>query len=177
MAELAIDEVNEGLYKLKELFVEYDAEDQFDDDELVQRLTEFREGLREKYEVGLTLKETLEQAVADEDYELAALVTRELESFVENLEKIKLRDGIRNILSISKLGNQYMQANQPWVLVKGSSEEKLRAGTVVGLAANIACLLSVMIQPYMPETSKTVQDQLQAPSTCNILTPRFYCKL
>jgi hypothetical protein len=71
-AELAIEEVNLGMEKLYELFVEYDAEEQFEEDELVQRLTEFREGLREKYDVGLTLKERLQQAVADEEYELAA---------------------------------------------------------------------------------------------------------
>ena len=71
-AELAIEEVNQGLGKLHELFVEYDAEDQFDDDELVQRLIEFREGLREKYEVGQTLTEQLEQAIEQENYELAA---------------------------------------------------------------------------------------------------------
>ena len=78
MADLAIEEVNEGLIKLKELFVEYDAEDQFDDDEFVQRLTEFREGLREKYDVGMTLQEQLDLAVADEDYELAAQLRDQL---------------------------------------------------------------------------------------------------
>lgn len=36
----------------------------------------------------------------------------------------RLRDGIRNILSISRLGNQYIQANKPWVLVKGTPQEK-----------------------------------------------------
>lgn len=36
----------------------------------------------------------------------------------------RLRDSIRNILSISRLGNQYMQANKPWVLVKGSESDK-----------------------------------------------------
>lgn len=71
-AELAIEEVNIGMEKLRELFIEYDAEEQFEDDELVQRLTEFREGLREKYDVGLTLRERLENAINDEAYELAA---------------------------------------------------------------------------------------------------------
>ncbi len=78
MAELAIEEVNVGLEKLRGLFVEYDAEEQFDEDELVQRLTEFREGLREKYSVGLTLNERLEKAVEDEDYEMAAKLRDEL---------------------------------------------------------------------------------------------------
>ena len=118
-----------------------------------------------------------EMSFTEQDHELAALVTRELVAYIDNLEKIKLRDGIRNILSISKLGNQYMQANKPWVLIKGSPEDKQRAGTVVGLAANLACLLSVMIQPYMPATSKTLQDQLKAPSSCNTLKPQFLCYL
>ncbi len=71
-AESAIEEVNSGLDRLLELFVEYEAEEQFEDDELVQRLTEFRDGLREKYEVGMTLNERLNQAIENEDYELAA---------------------------------------------------------------------------------------------------------
>ena len=77
-AELAIEEVNEGLIQLKTLFVEYDAEEQFDEDELVQRLTEFREGLREKYDVGMTLNEQLDEAVENEDYELAAAIRDKL---------------------------------------------------------------------------------------------------
>ena len=77
-AEYAIEEVNEGLIHLKTLFVEYDAEEQFEEDELVQRLTEFREGLREKYDVGMTLNEQLESAVLNEDYELAASLRDQL---------------------------------------------------------------------------------------------------
>ena len=77
-AEYAIEEVNSGLIHLKSLFVEYDAEEQFEEDELVQRLTEFREGLREKYDVGMTLNEQLESAVLNEDYELAASLRDQL---------------------------------------------------------------------------------------------------
>ncbi len=71
-AELAIEEVNSGLERMQDLFIEYDAEEQFEEDELVQRLIEFREGLRTKYKVDSTLDERLAKAVADEDYELAA---------------------------------------------------------------------------------------------------------
>lgn len=59
-----------------------------------------------------------------DDYTLLALCTREYKGYVASLEKTKLRDGIRHILSISRHGNQYMQSNQPWVLLKGSDEEK-----------------------------------------------------
>ena len=71
-AELAIEEVNKGLEKLKQLFEDYDAEEQFEEDELIQRLVEFKNSLKEKYEIGQTLAEQLSQAIEKEDYESAA---------------------------------------------------------------------------------------------------------
>jgi hypothetical protein len=71
-AENAIEEVNSGLDRLYELFIEYEAEEQFEQDELVQRLIEFRESLREKHAISRTLAEQLSDAIAAEDYELAA---------------------------------------------------------------------------------------------------------
>ncbi len=68
----AIQEVNDGLERLRHLFEEYEAEEQFEEDELVVRLIEFREGVRERYGIGLTLTEQLEKAIEDEDYEKAA---------------------------------------------------------------------------------------------------------
>ncbi len=70
--ELAIEEVNRGLNVLRDLFAAYEAEDQFEQDELVQRLDEFRENLRHRYEVGKTLTEQLAEAISAEQYELAA---------------------------------------------------------------------------------------------------------
>jgi hypothetical protein len=70
--ELAIAEINRGLEAFRELFARYDAEDQFESDELVRRLREMREGVRSRYEVGHTLDEQLAEAVKHENYELAA---------------------------------------------------------------------------------------------------------
>ena len=36
----------------------------------------------------------------------------------------RLRDGLRDVLNISKLGNQYLQANKPWALVKEGPAER-----------------------------------------------------
>ena len=76
--EAAINEINQGLNRLKELFSQYDAEEHFDEDELVVRLVELRESLREQHEVGRTLHERLADAVAAEHYELAAELRDEL---------------------------------------------------------------------------------------------------
>ncbi|XP_062603624.1 methionine--tRNA ligase, cytoplasmic-like isoform X3 [Saccostrea cucullata] len=121
--------------------------------------------------------EIQEMNLTEEDFHLLALVNRELQTYIDNMEQIKLRDSIRNILSISRLGNQYMQANKPWVLVKGSQTDKTRAGTVVSLSANLATLLSVLVQPYMPRVSATIQDQLKTPDECNVIHRVFVCHL
>ena len=79
----------------------------------------------------------------EEDKKVLAKINRELKQYAENLERIRfflflnlnfklklirflvrLRDGIKNILNISRVGNQYLQARQPWVLLKGTEEEK-----------------------------------------------------
>jgi len=76
--EAAVHAINVGLEQLRELFVEHDAEELFEDNELIVRLTELRESLRNDYHVGRTLEERLQDAVADERYELAAQLRDEL---------------------------------------------------------------------------------------------------
>ena len=70
--ELAIAEVNKGLEAFHDLFLQYDAEDQFENDELVVRLRDMRESVRKRFEIGDTLDEQLAEAVKSENYELAA---------------------------------------------------------------------------------------------------------
>ena len=76
--EAAIHEINLGLERLRELFSRHEAEELFDDDDLVVRLTELRESLRDHYHIGRTLHEQLQDAVAREQYELAAQLRDEL---------------------------------------------------------------------------------------------------
>lgn len=118
-----------------------------------------------------------ELQLEEQERQLVAQIARELRGYLALLEAATLRDAIRHILNISRRGNQYMQANQPWVLVKGSEAEKRRAGTVISLCVNISCLLSVMLQPYMPHTSETIQRQLAAPADVNVLSGEFVCAL
>ncbi|CAK8691401.1 unnamed protein product [Clavelina lepadiformis] len=117
--------------------------------------------------------------ITDTDLQLMALVNREVKGYISDMVKVKLRDNLKRILNISRLGNQYLQENQPWKLIKGSESDKVRAATVTGVAANLSCLLSVLIQPYMPHTSSKIQQQLNAPDSVNILADdaAFVCTL
>ncbi|XP_069704036.1 methionine--tRNA ligase, cytoplasmic isoform X2 [Periplaneta americana] len=108
-----------------------------------------------------------------QEWTLLALITRELKAYIAALESAKLRDGIRHILNISRHGNQYMQSQQPWVLLKGNDAERSRSSTVIGTCCNIACLLAILLKPYMPVTSDILREQLQAPSDVWVIIPEF----
>jgi hypothetical protein len=77
-AEKAIGEIDTGLEQMREVFVEHEAEDEFEEDEMVQQLRKLRDSLREEYEVGPSLQERLAEAVRSEQYELAAMLRDEL---------------------------------------------------------------------------------------------------
>jgi hypothetical protein len=76
--EDALAELNRGLQRFRDLFAEYEAEEQFEDDDLVQRLIELRDTLREQYDLKPSLSEQLADAVKHEQYELAAKLRDEL---------------------------------------------------------------------------------------------------
>lgn len=76
--EEAVHEMNVGLEKMRSLFELHDAEEQYEENRLVAELISSREDIRRRYEVGQTLHEQLNEAVATEQYELAAKLRDEL---------------------------------------------------------------------------------------------------
>ena len=76
--EAAVEAINQGLLGLRRFFVDVDAEERFDEDELVGRLRELRESVREHYHLGRTLSERLADAVESEQFELAARLRDEI---------------------------------------------------------------------------------------------------
>jgi hypothetical protein len=76
--EKAVHEVNCGLDRMEQLYRQHELEIRFEDDELVKRLVQLRESLRQEYGVGRTRHERLADAVAAEQYELAAKLRDEL---------------------------------------------------------------------------------------------------
>ncbi|KAL3086112.1 hypothetical protein niasHS_009682 [Heterodera schachtii] len=106
------------------------------------------------------------------EHELFAAVDQELEQYTKAMEEVRMRDALQHIMAISRKGNQYMQAGQPWVLVKGTAEERKRAETIVGVSANLSVLLSVLLYPFMPNISAQIQQQCNLPK--NIVMPEHF---
>lgn len=81
--------------------------------------------------------------LSDVECNLISLINREIKGYITCMEKAKLRDGIRHTMSISRHGNQYFQSQQPWLLLKGSTEENKRAATIISFSCNIACKFKI----------------------------------
>jgi hypothetical protein len=70
--EAAIDEIRAGLDKLRAFFTAFEAEEQMEEDGMVQHLRRIESSLRQEHHIEATLQEQLDQAIANEDYEVAA---------------------------------------------------------------------------------------------------------
>jgi len=76
--EAAIEEINSGLERIHSVYEAVDGDEQFGDDEMVGQLRELQDWLREHYDIERTLSEQLADAVASEQYELAARLRDEI---------------------------------------------------------------------------------------------------
>jgi methionyl-tRNA synthetase len=88
-------------------------------------------------------------------------VLKEVDSQIKKIEKlleeVRLRDGLREILKISSLGNKYFQENAPWELVK---KDKERCKAVLWVCSNICKKLAILLHPYLPKSSQEIFKQL-----------------
>lgn len=62
-------------------------------------------------------------ALSDSDKDVLVNVNEELSGYISCLERLKIRDGLKHVLAISRIGNGHIQAMQPWKLVKGTPED------------------------------------------------------
>ena len=81
--DAAVTELSTGLDLLKAFFEDHEAMEAYEEDEMVARLIHLRESLRKEYNVGKTLEEQLAEAVANEQYELAARLRDKIKNRME----------------------------------------------------------------------------------------------
>ncbi|CAJ0952700.1 unnamed protein product, partial [Mesorhabditis belari] len=117
-----------------------------------------------------------EMQLQEADIELLKGVEVDLKEWDQLMDEVKLKDAVKTVLNLSRRGNQYMQSNAPWALLKGSDEEKKRAGTVISIAANVAYTLALILHPIMPKISEHIREQCGA-EKLPLFTPEVVCYL
>ncbi|KAI8144458.1 tRNA synthetases class I (M)-domain-containing protein [Fennellomyces sp. T-0311] len=84
-----------------------------------------------------------------------------LTQFNENMENVKIRQGLATAMAISARGNLYLQESN--VSNTLFTESKAKCDAVVTAAINLIYLLSAVFYPFMPATSESISRQLNAP--------------
>ena len=88
-------------------------------------------------------------------------VTGLLRQYIEEMETSHLRAGVQTAMKIAEAGNGLIQANRLDNSLIANEPE--RAAAVVGTVINIIYLLASVFSPYLPATSKSINEQLEAP--------------
>ncbi|KAL4183770.1 hypothetical protein AMTRI_Chr11g156760 [Amborella trichopoda] len=91
---------------------------------------------------------------------LAETVGNLVEQFVEAMEKVKLKQGLKIAMSVSSEGNAYLQDNQFWKLHK---TDPTSCATVMKTSVGLVHLLASLLEPFMPSFSRKVVAQLNLP--------------
>lgn len=83
-----------------------------------------------------------------------------LSQYFAAMESIKLREGLRLVMTLAARGNLFLQENKfDNTLLK---QEPKRCAKVIGYALNLVYLLSAVVEPYMPRTAQQILEQLNA---------------
>jgi len=98
-----------------------------------------------------------EVIISDEDESFIEEVERSEEKIRVLLEDIRIKDALKEIMHIARLGNQYFQKAEPWKTVKLDPQ---RAQTTLTILVNVIKDLSILLEPYLPDTAAKIRSQL-----------------
>ena len=73
------------------------------------------------------------------------------------MDEIKIRKYTQLLLSLSSLGNRYLQENEPWKVFKENPE---RVKTILGNAIEIVKVLAIALYPITPKLSNKIKELL-----------------
>ncbi|GLT61022.1 hypothetical protein SLA2020_337580 [Shorea laevis] len=91
---------------------------------------------------------------------LAEQVGKYVEQYVEAMEKVKLKQGLKLAMGISSEGNAYLQESQFWKLYK---EDQPSCSIVMKTAVGLVHILACLLEPFMPSFTVEVFKQLNLP--------------
>ncbi|PQL93466.1 methionine--tRNA ligase [Apibacter adventoris] len=73
------------------------------------------------------------------------------------LEKYEFRNGLNSLIALARIGNQYLQEQEPWKTIK--TDPKKTANTLF-VSVQIVAYLAQLSEPFMPFTSKRIIEGL-----------------
>ena len=83
----------------------------------------------------------------DDAAELLKILEQKVSLIAEDLDSCKLQSAANNVISVSRIGNQYLNEKEPWNLVK---TDKTKAANIFSVAARLVKALAIVSAPFVP---------------------------
>jgi methionyl-tRNA synthetase len=109
-----------------------------------------------KYFGGEILSPSEREPIDDELIKLALETPQRVE---KKMDKLRVADAIDEIFVLLRRSNKYIDETQPWILGKDENK-RARLGTVLYNLLESIRISGVLLEPYMPDTSKKILKQL-----------------
>ncbi|MCX8150971.1 MAG: methionine--tRNA ligase [Candidatus Bathyarchaeota archaeon] len=95
--------------------------------------------------------------MAAEDELVLDGMRQKVESIAQEIEESKLQSAVNTLISLSRMGNQYLNDKEPWKLLKTHPE---KASAIFHIAAHIVKALAICSAPFMPTTAEQIWSTL-----------------
>jgi methionyl-tRNA synthetase len=97
-----------------------------------------------------------------EDEAVLQAVREKVEEAAGEFEEAKLQSAANTLISITRVGNQYLNEKEPWNLMK---TDKAKAATILYVSAQIVKAACVVSAPFMPATAEQLWQALNLGGT------------
>jgi len=101
-----------------------------------------------------------------DDKRILKTVEKKVDSAAKLFEECKLQAALKNIIEISRIGNQYLTEKEPWKLLKTDPQ---KAANVLYVSAQIVKTLAVTLEPFIPFTTEELKKLLNLPTGAHAL--------
>ncbi|MBO4894222.1 MAG: methionine--tRNA ligase [Clostridia bacterium] len=98
------------------------------------------------------------------DSELKALAAETVEKAEKSLDTLNFSVALADIWKFVSRTNKYIDETQPWLLIKDESKKARLAEVMYNLCESIR-IISVLIYPFLPQTSPEIRRQLGLPAS------------
>jgi len=97
------------------------------------------------------------QKLTAEDEAVLHAIREKVGTIAQEFEEAKLQSAANTLISIGRVGNQYLNEKEPWKLVKTDKE---KAAAILYVAAQIVKAIAVVSVPFIPTTAEQLWQAL-----------------
>ena len=102
------------------------------------------------------------ESLDEGDKQILANLKEKVEMIADEIENCKLQSASNTVISISRMGNQYLNEKEPWNLIK---KDRSKAANVIYVAAQIVKALAIVSAPFTPFVAEELWKTINLPGS------------